>query len=100
MESGWMSAKVNRAWVPACGEPPNDVGPALSAARMGLVVAAFAVALGGCARDPVPLSGSGPQRPRLSFEAARARCGASVAESDAVKRCMRAQGWAYRLPWQ
>lgn len=48
----------------------------------------------GCARDPAN------ERMRASFDAARAQCGITIAESADVQRCMRAKGWVYRLPWQ
>ena len=68
-------------------------------AKILVVCTGMALATGGCSRYARPTL-SGPQRPAISFEAARAQCGVTVAETIAVQRCMRAQGWAYRLPWQ
>ena len=66
--------------------------------RTASVCVALALATSGCARDlSAPVASQGQ---RASFEAARERCGVTVVETDAVKRCMRAQGWEYRLPWQ
>ena len=73
---------------------------------MGLVKAGHAAACVcalfaacGCARDPLPRAAYA-QRPKVSFDAARERCGVTVADTAEVQKCMRAQGWAYRLPWQ
>ena len=68
--------------------------------RTFLALAGAALAAGGCSRDPSPGAQAGSQQLRASFEAARDRCGITVVETEAVKRCMSAQGWAYRLPWQ
>lgn len=54
-------------------------------------------ALGGCAREP-----ANPAQARTEdlFRKARERCPVTVADTEDVQRCMRAQGWSYRLPWQ
>lgn len=59
----------------------------------------LALTLGGCARDP-SLAEPVSQHTKRSFDAARERCGVTVADTVAVQTCMRAQGWIYRLPWQ
>ena len=66
------------------------------AAALGLGLA-FATA--GCARE-TSIKGPGAGPTPAAFEAARARCGVTVVETDAVKRCMSAQGWAFRHPWE
>ena len=68
-------------------------------AKTLVVCAGMALTTGGCSRDAQPTL-PGPKQPAIAFEAARAKCGVTVAETAAVQRCMRAQGWAYRLPWQ
>jgi hypothetical protein len=68
--------------------------------RAFIVSACLVLAAGGCARDPTLSAAPVSQRTKLSFEAARERCGITVADTAAVKSCMRAQGWIYRLPWE
>ena len=68
--------------------------------RRFILCASVVLAAGGCARDPSPSAAAVSQRTKLSFEAARERCGVTVADTAAVQSCMRAQGWIYRLPWE
>ena len=64
-----------------------------------VICAGMALTTCGCSRDPQPVA-SAPLQPSRSFEAARARCSVTVAETADVQRCMRTQGWVYRLPWE
>ncbi|WP_158807373.1 hypothetical protein [Beijerinckia sp. L45] len=66
----------------------------------GLIAGAGLLLVTGCARDPSLATASPGQHPKIAFDAARDRCGVTVADTVAVQRCMRAQGWIYRLPWQ
>ncbi len=68
-------------------------------ARYAIGCAGVLLAACGCARDPSPSVGD-PRRPRISFDAAREKCPVTVADTVEVQKCMRAQGWVYRLPWQ
>ena len=68
--------------------------------RPAAMALSAALALGGCAGSLVSSRQDASPQVQASFEAARARCGITVAETDAVKTCMSAQGWAYRHPWQ
>lgn len=63
-------------------------------ARTSLICASLALVTSACARDPAQ------EQLKARFDAARQKCAVTVAETPDVKRCMRAQGWAYRLPWQ
>lgn len=63
-------------------------------ARTSLICLSLALATCACARDPEQ------ERLKARFDAARQKCEVTVAETAEVQRCMRAQGWAYRLPWQ
>ncbi len=58
------------------------------------------LATGGCANNfTISQPFASPQM-QAAFEAARAKCPVTVVETDEVKRCMTAQGWNYRHPWQ
>ena len=64
-----------------------------------LVCVCLASVACGCAHE-TPSSQAASNRTKESFDAARAQCGVTVAETAEVQRCMRAKGWNYRLPWQ
>ena len=66
----------------------------LSCVRAAVACICLALVTCGCARDQVSA------RQEAAFHAARDRCGVTVADTAEVQRCMRAKGWAYRLPWQ
>jgi hypothetical protein len=66
----------------------------------GLMACAGLLLVAGCARDPSLATASQGQRSKAAFDVARDRCGVTVVDTVAVQRCMRAQGYIYRLPWQ
>ena len=96
MDSGLACGTPGRR-APDCRRLLGRTGPIKAKHAMGYVWVLLAAC--GCARDPSP-SAANAQHAKISFDAARERCGVTVAETTEVQRCMRAQGWAYRLPWQ
>ena len=78
----------------------GTAAPILSCGLKIAVVLVFATGCAACAHDRSVAVAGADARAEEAFEAARNRCATTVAETPAVQRCMRAQGWAYRLPWQ
>ena len=58
------------------------------------------IATGGCANNFTISQQSASPQMQAAFDAAREKCPVTVVETDEVKRCMVAQGWTYRHPWQ